>query len=340
MWQFAGAPTRRARRSADARASGSSCRSRSSRRCPASSATTTACGTGAPSPSRPAGAGRQRLQLHFGAVDWQTHGLGQRHRRSATHSGGYDAFTFDVTAALRTAAPQRVIVGVYDPTDAADGGTSRSASSAATPGGIFYTPTSGIWQTVWLEPVADRPRSAALDADPDLADNTLRVRVVTGGTSAATACSPRRSTAARVVGTATGAPAPSSRVPVPNAHLWSPDDPFLYDLRVTLRNGAAHVDRSAATSACAQIGTSRRSTACCGPLLNGKFVFQVGTLDQGFWPDGLYTAPTDAALAFDLQKHKDAGLQHGAQAHQGRARTAGSTTPTGSACWSGRTCRR
>ncbi|MFD2352712.1 hypothetical protein ACFSTC_30650 [Nonomuraea ferruginea] len=110
-----------------------------------------------------------------------------------------------------------------------------------------------------------------------------------------------------VVGTATGA-FTEFRVPVPNARRWTPDDPFLYDLRISLRDGAGRtVDRTTHYFGMREVG-KRLVNGVLRPTLNGEFVYHLGTLDQGYWPDGLYTAPTDAALAFDLQKHKELGF--------------------------------
>ncbi|MEU8328888.1 AbfB domain-containing protein [Micromonospora sp. NPDC048839] len=253
----------------------------------------------------PANWSGRRTLLHFGAVDWQStvwvNGV-----RVGAHTGGYDAFTFDVTPQL-TAGTNEIVVKVWDPTDTRQNGSLPAiGKQTKTPSGIFYTPSSGIWQTVWMEPVPTASISS-VDVYPNLATNTLRVRVFTRGDVSGHRVLAEALNGSTVVGTATGGFTEFS-VPVPNARRWSPDDPFLYQLRVSLRNAAnATVDRTVHYFGMREI-TTGLVNGVLRPKLNGQFVFQVGTLDQGFWPDGLYTAPTDAALAFDLQKHKDLGF--------------------------------
>jgi hypothetical protein len=235
----------------------------------------------------------RRVKLNFGAVDWQAD-VWVNGTRVGGHTGGYTEFSFDVTAQLR-AGSNEIVIGVFDPTDA---GGQPVGKQRLSPGGIFYTASSGVWQTVWLEPVATA-HVTRLDITPDVPGGRVNVIVrATGGATATVAVS----TAAGVVGTASGAPGTTISVPVPNARLWSPDDPFLYDLRVTLSGG----DAVGGYFGMRSVGLGLVD-GVLRPLLNGRFVFQMGTLDQGFWPDGLHTAPTDAALRFDVQAHKDLG---------------------------------
>jgi len=253
----------------------------------------------------PASWAGRRVQLHFGAVDWQAT-VWVNGTQVGGHTGGYDAFTFDVTPQLR-AGSNELVVKVWDPTDTRQNGSLPPiGKQTKTPNGIFYTPTSGIWQTVWLEPTPASSISS-VDLYASLADSTVRVRVFTRGTVAGYSVIAEAMNGSTVVGQAVGG-FTEFRVPVPNARRWSPDDPFLYNLRVTLRDGSgAPVDRTMHYFGMREI-TTGVVNGVLRPLLNGQFVFQTGTLDQGFWPDGLYTAPTDAALAFDLQKHKDLGF--------------------------------
>ncbi|BCJ63857.1 AbfB domain-containing protein [Polymorphospora rubra] len=249
-------------------------------------------------------AGR-RVQLHFGAVDWQTT-VWVNGTEVGRHTGGYDAFTFDITPQLN-GGTNELVVKVWDPTDSRQNGSLPAiGKQTRTPGGIFYTPSSGIWQTVWLEPTPAASISS-VDLYPNLADNTLRVRVFTRGNVSGHSVLAEALNGGTVVGSATGG-FTEFAVPVPNARRWSPDDPFLYHLRVTLRGGGgAQVDRTTHYFGMREI-TTALVNGVLRPKLNGQFVFQAGTLDQGYWPDGLYTAPTDTALAFDLQKHKDLGF--------------------------------
>jgi hypothetical protein len=235
----------------------------------------------------------RRVLLNFGAVTWETR-VWVNGTQVGTHTGGYDAFSFDITAALRSGANE-VIVGAYSPVD---GNRFPIGKQRRNPSGIWYTAASGIWQTVWLEPVAAN-HVTRLDTTPDVpagvldlvvqgtAGQQVRAEVLSGGT---------------VVGTATGTVGAHLRVPVPNARLWSPSDPFLYDLRVTLGTDVVTGYFGMRSLGRAVVGGVMR------PLLNGKFVFQLGTLDQGYWPDGIYTAPTDEALRFDLERQKALGF--------------------------------
>lgn len=247
----------------------------------------------------------RRVQLNFGAVDWRTT-VWVNGGQVGAHTGGYDAFSFDITARLRNGANE-LVVKVWDPSDTRQNGSLQPiGKQTKTPDGIFYTPSSGIWQTVWLEPTPASSISS-VDVYPRLSDNTLRVRVSTRGNVSGYSVLAEALNGSTVVGSAAGGFAEFA-VPVPDARRWSPDDPFLYNLRVTLRNGSgAQVDRTMHYFGMREI-TTGLVNGVRRPLLNGQFVFQTGTLDQGFWPDGVYTAPTDAALAFDLQKHKDLGF--------------------------------
>ncbi|MFC5286436.1 AbfB domain-containing protein [Actinokineospora guangxiensis] len=244
----------------------------------------------------PAGWSGKRVKLNFGAVTWQTR-VWVNGVRVGEHTGGFDSFGFDITSALRAGANE-VIVGVRS---TVDGHAYPVGKQRRNPSGIFYTAASGIWQTVWLEPV-NAAHITRLDTTPNVPAGALDIAVQAAGASGQQA-RVEVLTGGRVVGSASGAVGSRVRVPVPNARLWSPDDPFLYDLRVTLASGDAVGGYFGMRSlGKAMVGGVMR------PLLNGKFVFQLGTLDQGYWPDGIYTAPTDAALRWDLERQKALGF--------------------------------
>ncbi|MFJ6728526.1 AbfB domain-containing protein [Streptomyces sp. NPDC091281] len=255
----------------------------------------------------PAGWNGRRVQLNFGASDWRTTVWVNGRQAGAVHDGGYDAFSYDITDLLN-GGTNTVVVSVWDPTQTGGQAVGKQRINDVTPhpgGGIFYTAASGLWQTVWLEPVS-AAHVARLDLVPDLPGNRLKVTVRGAGTSGHQA-RVTVSTGGTVVGTATGPVGTEFTVPVPNAHRWSPDDPFLYDVRADLLSGTTTVDSVGSYTGMRSIGTARVD-GVLRPVLNGQFVFQTGTLDQGYWPDGIYTAPTDAALRYDLQKHKDLGF--------------------------------
>ncbi|MFF0163514.1 PA14 domain-containing protein [Streptomyces sp. NPDC005263] len=240
----------------------------------------------------------KRLRLNFGAVDWRSE-VYVNGTKVAEHQGGYDKFGADVTDALKPGRTQELIVGVYDPTDAVNGENPPLGKQRLDPSGIWYTPSSGIWQTVWMEPVArDHVGSLKLTPDVDAGRLTVEAQGVRPGV-------PITATAydgGRRVATARGRTGGPLTLTIENPRLWSPDDPFLYDLRVTVgtdRVGSYFGMRSITVH---QVNGVPRT------LLNGQPVFMMATLDQGFWPDGLHTAPTDEALASDLRVHKKLGF--------------------------------
>ena len=254
----------------------------------------------------------QRLLLHFGAVDYQT-AIYVNGQQVGTHTGGYDSFTVDVTDALnrdikgRPTGNQEILVGVYAPVD---GGNQPIGKQRLNPGGIFYTASSGIWQTVWMEPAA-RAHVERLDMTPNLSDNTLRLTVqapaAAGQMVQATAYD-----GATVLGTVTGTVGSEIAIPVPSPKLWSPDHPYLYGLDVQLLDASniyhpARLDEVGSYFGMRSISIGKVN-GITRMLLNGKFTFQMGSLDQGFWPDGVYTAPTDEALKSDLVAEKNLGF--------------------------------
>ena len=247
----------------------------------------------------PAGWAGKNVQLNFGAVDWQSK-VWVNGRLQGTHEGGYDKFSYDVTAALR-AGSNEVIVGVWAPVESQDIPVGKQRLNR---GGIMYTPSSGIWGTVWLEPT-NPARITRLDTIANVAAGGLDLTVQGAGISGQGVTAQVLS-GGQVVGTASGSIGSTFRVPVPTAHLWSPDDPFLYDLKVSL-TGTGGGDAVGGYFGMRSLGKAKIG-GVLRPTLNGKFVFQMGTLDQGFWPDGDYTAPTDEALRWDLEQQKTMGF--------------------------------
>ncbi|CAM3534654.1 LamG-like jellyroll fold domain-containing protein [Kibdelosporangium persicum] len=244
------------------------------------------------------GAGH-RLRLNFGAVDHKAK-VWVNGKLVAEHSGGYTAFSADVTDALRRGGEQEIVVGVTDTT----GPHQPKGKQSRNPSGIFYTPSSGIWQTVWMEPVPD----AAVDElklTPDVATSTLTVEVASASKSA-TVMVVARDAKGKQVGEVSGPANTKLTLPVPNAHLWTPDDPYLYKLDVTLANGSSRDNLKSyfgmRSLGLADVGGQRKLT------LNGKPFFSLMMLDQGFYPDGLNTPPSDEALVFDLKAQKDLGF--------------------------------
>ncbi|MFE4672814.1 PA14 domain-containing protein [Streptomyces sp. NPDC056723] len=240
----------------------------------------------------------KRLQLNFGAVDWQSE-VYVNGTKVADHKGGYDKFSADITDALKPGRTQELIVGVYDPTDAQGGENPPVGKQRLDPSGIWYTPSSGIWQTVWMEPVA-ADHAADLKITPDVKAGTATVEakgVRDGVPVTATAYDGKRR-----VATASGVTGAPLTLKIDKAHLWSPDDPFLYNLKVNVGKDSVGSYFGMRSISVEKVNGTPRT------LLNGKPVFMMATLDQGFWPDGLHTAPTDEALAYDLKMHKQMGF--------------------------------
>jgi beta-galactosidase/beta-glucuronidase len=246
-----------------------------------------------------------RLRLHFGAVDYLAtvwvDGV-----KVTEHQGGYGSFSADITEALGPAGPHELIVGVEDLTD--DTWQPVGKQRRVPDRDIFYERASGIWQTVWLEPVpatyVDR-----LDMVPDLDDSCLRLTVRTGGAAQAALSAQIVIRAdGEAIGTAHGAADTPIDVPVPDARLWSPGSPFLYDLEVSLIADATELETVRSYFGMRQIAIVSGDNGQNQITLNGEPIFLLSTLDQGYWPDGIYTAPTDEALAFDLEQTKRLGF--------------------------------
>jgi len=244
----------------------------------------------------------QHVLLHFGAVDWEAR-VWVNGTEIGSHRGGYDPFTLDVTPALR-GGREELVVAVWDPTDA---GTQARGKQVREPRGIFYTSVTGIWQTVWLEPV---PAAAILGyvATPDVDGSRVLVTVRAPQAASGDRVVAILTADAREVARDLGEPGKAIALPVPDPRLWSPEDPFLYDLDLRLVRGTAVLDRVTGYVGLRKIAVGRDTHGVTRLLLNDRFVFQSGPLDQGYWPDGLYTAPTEEAMVSDLRTLKAMGF--------------------------------
>ncbi len=244
----------------------------------------------------------QHILLHLDAVDWESEVFINGHSMGV-HRGGYDPVTYDITPYLNGTGAQELIVRDYDPTDAA--GYPRGKQTLY-PGGIMYTSVSGIWQPVWLEPVPAASSISSLKLVPDIDNSRLAVTAnVTGITNGFSITAIAR-IGTNEVGRISGAPGAVLQLPVPNPNLWSPTNPFLYDLDVVLSNAVTKFDVVSSYFGMRKvsIGTDNGFKKI---FLNNQFLFEFGPLDQGFWPDGIYTAPTDLALRSDIEQEKALG---------------------------------
>lgn len=239
-----------------------------------------------------------RVLVHFTVADWDTE-VFVNGKSVGRHIGGYDPFEFDITDALKPGDTQELVVSCWDPTN--EGGQPIGKQTLH-PGGIFYTPTSGIWGTVWLEAVP-KTYMKELKLVPDIDAGVLKLTVTADrGTVRAVVRD-----GVTTVSETSGQAGQEISIPVLNAKLWSPDQPFLYDLHLELTDGSAK-DELRSYFGMRKISLGPDEKGLTRLLLNNKFVFQTGPLDQGFWPDGLYTAPTDAALKYDVETTKSYGF--------------------------------
>ena len=244
----------------------------------------------------------QQVLLHFGAVD-QIADVWVNGQQVAHHEGGYTAFSADIAPALRWTGEEEIVVSARDRNEA---GPFPVGKQRSRPEGLFYTGASGIWQTVWVEPV-NPAHLDRLDIDTDLTG--LTVTPQTSGARDERAVVFVAERGGRVVAIASGAPGEAIRLPVPRPRLWSPDDPYLYDVKVGLVDPSGKVvDAVSGYAGLRTIGTVADRLGRPRIALNGRITFLHGPLDQGYWPDGIYTAPTDEALRSDLELVKQLGM--------------------------------
>ncbi|WP_285008434.1 glycoside hydrolase family 2 protein [Pedobacter faecalis] len=230
-----------------------------------------------------------KILLHFGAVDWQAT-VYINDRQVGIHKGGYTAFTFDITDFLDEGINE-LKVKVYDPTDQ---GVGPHGKQALNPANIYYTSSSGIWQTVWLETVPEN-FIEDLVITPDIDESLVRIKVNSQCDAPVTV---------RVAGKEMiGITNTTLSVPIDDVRLWSPESPYLYDLQITMGS-----DQVKSYFGMRKISIGKDAKGFDRILLNNKYIYNLGALDQGFWPDGLYTAPNDDALQFDLKTIKAMGF--------------------------------
>jgi len=243
----------------------------------------------------------KRVLLHFGAVDWDAT-VWVNGKKLGNHRGGYDPFSFDVTDVLKDKGAQEIILSVWDPTNT---GTQPRGKQVLKPGGIWYTAVTGIWQTVWLEPVPQTYIESIVIV-PDIDKGEVRITANVVGDSAGTGL------AAKVAGKGFAGAAASSAgnkltIKMVDARLWSPEAPYLYDATVSIGSDDEPIDSVKSYFGMRKISLGRDEGGILRLCLNNKPLFQFGPLDQGWWPDGLYTAPTDEALRYDIEVLKKLG---------------------------------
>ena len=247
---------------------------------------------------------KKQIRLNFGAVDWQAE-VFVNGKSMGVHQGGYDSFSFDITNALKPGEEQLLEVLVWDPTSE---GTQPRGKQVTEPNGIWYTPVSGIWQTVWIEPVPE-VSIETIRMRPDIDTERIIIkaignRKIEDGYSILVNVFDKGTK----VATGKGALEKEMDIKIENPKLWSPENPFLYDLEVIMLKNGKKVDEVTSYFGMRKISMGKDDDGHVRMMLNNGILFQYGTLDQGWWPDGLYTAPTDEALRYDIETTKKLGF--------------------------------
>ncbi len=245
----------------------------------------------------------KQILLHFGAVDWRTE-VFVNNIKIGSHQGGYTPFSFNITPFLNKSGDQELFVKVWDPSDR---GYQPRGKQTSRPEGIWYTAVTGIWQTVWIEPVNEK-FIEQVKVTPDIDKNRITIEVNTEATTYSDVVEVTVRDGNEKITSAKASAGQKLEIPVPNAKLWSPDSPFLYNMEVSLIGNGKESDRVSSYFAMRKVSSKRDKNGIVRLQLNNRDLFQFGPLDQGWWPDGLYTAPTDEALKYDLVKTKDFGF--------------------------------
>ena len=241
--------------------------------------------------------------LNFGAVDWKAD-VFVNDILIGSHQGGFTPFSFNITPYLTGKSNQKLVVRVWDPSDR---GYQPRGKQTSNPEGIWYTPVTGIWQTVWLEPVATN-HITSVKSIPNIDNGTMNVTVGTSQPCNTAVVEVKLLDKGQVVASAKGVQGKELRLAVQNPTLWDTSNPYLYDMKVSLTKDGKVVDDVKSYTAFRKISSKRDANGIMRMQLNNKNLFQYGPLDQGWWPDGLYTAPTDEALLYDIVKTKDWGF--------------------------------
>lgn len=246
---------------------------------------------------------KNTILLHFGAVDWRTD-VYVNGSLVGSHEGGFDPFTFNITPLLKKGSKQEIAIRVWDPSDK---GYQPRGKQVVNPKGIWYTPVTGIWQTVWLESVAPT-YIASTKQTPNIDTKSLSITAQVNGAKADDKLKITAFDGEAKVAETEAVPNQETTLTWQDQKLWSPNNPFLYNLTIEVVRGGKVIDKVKSYFAMRKSSMGKDKDGIMRMLLNNEFVFQYGPLDQGWWPDGLYTAPTDEALKFDITKTKEMGF--------------------------------
>lgn len=244
----------------------------------------------------------KNIILHFGAVDWKTE-IWINDILVGSHTGGYTPFSFDITPFLID-SKQKLVVKVWDPTSE---GPQPRGKQVKDPEGIWYTPVTGIWQTVWLEPVNSK-HIQDLRTTPDIDNQLVKIDPILKDAAYGDIIEVTVKDGDKVLSVSKASATEALEIPIAKQKLWSPESPFLYRMTVKLISDGTTVDQVESYFAMRKISKKRDEHGIVRMQLNNEDYFQFGPLDQGWWPDGLYTAPTDEALKYDIVKTKELGF--------------------------------
>jgi beta-galactosidase/beta-glucuronidase len=245
----------------------------------------------------------KNILLHFGAVDWASE-IYINGAKVASHEGGYDPFSVDITPYLKGIGTQLLQLRVTDPSDK---GPQPRGKQVLNPHSIWYTPVTGIWQTVWMEPVPQSYIVSTIQV-PDIDREELSVDIAIKNPQQGDLIKISAWDGDRKVAEKEAGPGAESILKIESPKLWSPETPFLYDLKVALVRQGKVIDEVKSYFGMRKSSLHADHNGVLRMTLNNKFVFQYGPLDQGWWPDGLYTPPTEEAIIFDIVKTKELGF--------------------------------
>jgi beta-galactosidase/beta-glucuronidase len=243
----------------------------------------------------------QRILLHFGAVDWECT-VWVNGQEIGNHRGGYVPFRFDITDHIQ-ASENEILVRVWDPSDQS---WIARGKQVLKPKGIWYTAVSGIWQTVWLEPVPDSYVNR-IKLTPDIDTETLEITVDLEGPAGDFQVLAIANDRKQEIAAVSGPPETTLKLVIPNLKLWSPTQPFLYDLQIDIFQGDQHVDQVSSYFGMRKFSMEPNNKGQLRLCLNNEPLFHYGPLDQGYWPDGLHTPPSEAAMRFDVEFIQEIG---------------------------------
>lgn len=241
--------------------------------------------------------------LRFDAVDWETH-LWINGKKVGQHKGGSDPFAFNITSFLNNTATQTIVMSVWDPTDT---DLQARGKQVLDPKGIWYTAVSGIWQTVWLEPVNKKAITAFVPV-PDIDKKSIQFNTTASGLKGKEKLRFLIKSGTKLIKDTTTSYGGRISIPIPDPKLWSPKSPEIYTVAVELKTNDQTDDQFNSYFAMRKIALGNDRNGYTRLMLNNEPLFQYGTLDQGWWPDGLLTPPSDAAMLFDMVKLKEMGF--------------------------------